>query len=81
MRAVDRAERALVDVEGGNDPQRLLIGTVVNGERRQADTSKMIFDIRTLIETVSRCMTLRPGILSPRGRPRVWVRGWTRRGG
>lgn len=63
-------KRALVDVEGGNDPQRLLIGTVVNGERRQgSDTSKMIFDIRTLIETVSRCMTLRPGDIIATGTP------------
>ena len=41
-------KRALVDAEGG---KALEIGTTVNGERRQgSDTSKMIFDIRTLIE-------------------------------
>ena len=63
-------KRALVDSEGGCDPQKLLIGTTVNGDRRQgSDTGQMIFDIRTLIETVSRCMTLRPGDIIATGTP------------
>lgn len=54
----------------GGDPQRLNIGTAVNGVRRQgSNTEKMIFDIPTLIETVSRCMTLQPGDVIATGTP------------
>jgi 2-keto-4-pentenoate hydratase/2-oxohepta-3-ene-1,7-dioic acid hydratase in catechol pathway len=65
----------------GGDPQRLDIGTTVNGARRQgSNTAKMIFDIPTLIETVSRCMTLQPGDVIATGTPAGVGAGMTPKG-
>jgi 2-keto-4-pentenoate hydratase/2-oxohepta-3-ene-1,7-dioic acid hydratase in catechol pathway len=50
------------------DPTKLLLQTFVNGELRQkAPVSDLIFDIPTLIETLSRSMTLSPGDLIATG--------------
>jgi 2-keto-4-pentenoate hydratase/2-oxohepta-3-ene-1,7-dioic acid hydratase in catechol pathway len=44
------------------DPHDLEISCHVNGERRQfSNTSNLIFDIPTLIETISAGQTLEPG--------------------
>lgn len=65
----------------GGDPQRLNIGTAVNGARRQgSNTRKMIFDIPTLVETVSRCMTLQPGDVIATGTPAGVGAGMTPKG-
>jgi 2-keto-4-pentenoate hydratase/2-oxohepta-3-ene-1,7-dioic acid hydratase in catechol pathway len=50
------------------DPAKLLLQTFVNGELRQkAPVSDLIFDIPSLIETLSRSMTLSPGDLIATG--------------
>ena len=50
------------------DVTRLRLVTRVNGEVRQdARVSDLIFDIPTLIETLSRAMTLEPGDLIATG--------------
>jgi 2-keto-4-pentenoate hydratase/2-oxohepta-3-ene-1,7-dioic acid hydratase in catechol pathway len=50
------------------DPTKLVLQTFVNGELRQkAPVSDLIFDIPTLIETLSRSMTLAPGDLIATG--------------
>ena len=52
------------------DVTRLRLETRVNGEVRQnADVSDLIFDIPTLIETISGVMTLQPGDLIATGTP------------
>lgn len=52
------------------DPTRLTLRTQVNGELRQnARISDLIFDIPTLIETISSCITLEPGDLIATGTP------------
>jgi 2-keto-4-pentenoate hydratase/2-oxohepta-3-ene-1,7-dioic acid hydratase in catechol pathway len=52
------------------DPTRLRLTTFVNGEKRQdAPLSSLIFDIPTLIETLSLGMTLEPGDLIATGTP------------
>jgi 2-keto-4-pentenoate hydratase/2-oxohepta-3-ene-1,7-dioic acid hydratase in catechol pathway len=52
------------------DVTRLRLETRVNGEVRQnADVSDLIFDIPTLIETISAVMTLEPGDLIATGTP------------
>ncbi len=52
------------------DVTRLRLETRVNGEVRQsADVSDLIFDIPTLIETISGVMTLEPGDLIATGTP------------
>jgi len=46
------------------------LGTVVNGERRQAsDTSAMLFDVPALLQVVNRAMTLRAGDVIATGTP------------
>jgi len=63
-------KRALGPGGLGLDPQRLDIGTTVNGQRRQrGNTEQMIFDIPELLATVSRCMTLQPGDVIATGTP------------
>jgi 2-keto-4-pentenoate hydratase/2-oxohepta-3-ene-1,7-dioic acid hydratase in catechol pathway len=52
------------------DVTKLRLETRVNGEVRQsADVSDLIFDIPTLIETISAVMTLEPGDLIATGTP------------
>lgn len=52
------------------DPHALSIGLTVNGEQRQnGNTSDMIFDIPTLIASVSEGLTLEPGDLIATGTP------------
>lgn len=54
----------------GLDPTNLRITTRVNGVVKQdSSTSDMIFDVATLIEFVSRHMTLEPGDLITTGTP------------
>lgn len=55
----------------GLDPGNLDLVTRVNGQVRQAaNTRDMIFDVPTLIETVSAIMTLEPGDVIATGTPR-----------
>ncbi|MEJ0072032.1 MAG: fumarylacetoacetate hydrolase family protein [Pseudomonadota bacterium] len=52
------------------DPTALRLATTVNGEPRQnASVRDLIFDIPTLIETISRGITLEPGDLIATGTP------------
>jgi 2-keto-4-pentenoate hydratase/2-oxohepta-3-ene-1,7-dioic acid hydratase in catechol pathway len=52
------------------NPQSLLICLSVNGERRQdGNTSDMIFDIPTLIASLSEGLTLEPGDIVATGTP------------
>lgn len=52
------------------DPENLQLRTWVNGELRQsASTSDLIFNIPTLIETISAAMTLMPGDIIATGTP------------
>jgi 2-keto-4-pentenoate hydratase/2-oxohepta-3-ene-1,7-dioic acid hydratase in catechol pathway len=52
------------------DPRNMRVTTRVNGELRQnASTSDLIFDIPTLIETISRSLTLQPGDVIATGTP------------
>ena len=52
------------------DPGRLRLRTFVNGEKRQdAAVADLIFDIPTLIETISAGITLEPGDLIATGTP------------
>ena len=60
----------VVTVDEVPDVTRLRLETRVNGEVRQsADVSDLIFDIPTLIETISGVMTLEPGDLIATGTP------------
>jgi 2-keto-4-pentenoate hydratase/2-oxohepta-3-ene-1,7-dioic acid hydratase in catechol pathway len=52
------------------DPTKLELVTEINGEERQrAHVSDLIFDIPTLIETLTRTMTLLPGDIIATGTP------------
>jgi 2-keto-4-pentenoate hydratase/2-oxohepta-3-ene-1,7-dioic acid hydratase in catechol pathway len=52
------------------DPRALRLRTFVNGDKRQdASVADLIFDIPTLIETLSAGMTLEPGDLIATGTP------------
>jgi 2-keto-4-pentenoate hydratase/2-oxohepta-3-ene-1,7-dioic acid hydratase in catechol pathway len=52
----------LVSADEAGDPSAMELVTEINGEVRQkASVSDLIFDIPTLIETMSRTMTLRAG--------------------
>lgn len=52
----------LVTADEAGDPSKMELVTQINGEVRQkASVSDLIFDIPTLIETMSRTMTLRAG--------------------
>ena len=60
----------LVTADEIPDPARLTLETHVNGELRQkALVSDLIFDIPTLIETISRGITLIPGDIVATGTP------------
>jgi len=57
-------------IETDVDPDNLLLETRVNGQVVQkTSTSDMIFNCRTLISYLSRCMTLLPGTLILTGTP------------
>lgn len=52
------------------DPQQMTLETRVNGElRQQASTSDLIFDIPSLVETISSGLTLMPGDIIATGTP------------
>jgi 2-keto-4-pentenoate hydratase/2-oxohepta-3-ene-1,7-dioic acid hydratase in catechol pathway len=52
------------------DPQRLRLTLRVNGELKQDDTTEhMLFDVATIIATLSRVLTLEPGDIIATGTP------------
>ena len=58
-------------LDAGADPADLQVTTHVNGELRQnSRTSKLIFDIPTIIASLSQGFTLRPGGCHSHGNPR-----------
>nr|WP_170383799.1 fumarylacetoacetate hydrolase family protein [Ruegeria atlantica] len=60
----------IVTADTISDPHALSIGLTVNGEQRQnGSTSDMIFDIPTLIASLSEGMTLEPGDVIATGTP------------
>jgi 2-keto-4-pentenoate hydratase/2-oxohepta-3-ene-1,7-dioic acid hydratase in catechol pathway len=60
----------IVTADDVPDPRALRLRTFVNGEKRQdASVADLIFDIPTLIETLSAGMTLEPGDLIATGTP------------
>lgn len=60
----------IVTADAVSDPHALSIGTRVNGEQRQnGNTADMIFDIPTLIASVSEGLTLEPGDMIATGTP------------
>ena len=61
---------AIVTVDEIPDPQRLKLFCRVNGVTKQdSSTAQMIFDVATVIETLSRGMTLEPGDVIATGTP------------
>ncbi len=61
---------AVVTADETGDPTALWLRTFVNGELRQdAPVKDLIFDIPTLIETISRYITLEPGDIIATGTP------------
>jgi len=59
------------------DPTNLDIETRVNGELRQSsNTSRMIFDCKTLVSFISQRMTLRPGDIIFTGTPEGVILGY-----
>lgn len=57
-------------IVSGLSPRRLGIESYVNGQRRQSSaTSKLIFDIPTLVSFISHAMTLEPGDVISTGTP------------
>lgn len=60
----------IVTADEISDPHKLSIGLTVNGEQRQdGSTADMIFDIPTLIASLSEGMTLEPGDIIATGTP------------
>ena len=60
----------IVTADAVSDPQNLSIGLTVNGEQRQdGNTRDMIFDIPTLIASLSEGLTLEPGDILATGTP------------
>lgn len=60
----------IVTADAVSDPHNLSIGLTVNGEQRQnGKTSDMIFDIPTLIASLSEGLTLEPGDIIATGTP------------
>lgn len=60
----------IVTADAISDPQALAISSTVNGEVRQSSTTaSMIFDIPTLIASLSEGLTLQPGDLIGTGTP------------
>jgi 2-keto-4-pentenoate hydratase/2-oxohepta-3-ene-1,7-dioic acid hydratase in catechol pathway len=61
---------AILTADEVPDPRALRLTTHVNGERRQdAPVADLIFDIPTLIETISAGITLEPGDIIATGTP------------
>jgi 2-keto-4-pentenoate hydratase/2-oxohepta-3-ene-1,7-dioic acid hydratase in catechol pathway len=61
---------AILTADAVPDVRQLRVQTRVNGELRQDGAlAELIFDIPTLIETLSQCMTLEPGDLLATGTP------------
>ena len=61
----------VVDRDDVNDPHKLALRTLVNGEvRQEGNTCNMIFDIPFLIEYLSSFMTLQPGDMISTGTPK-----------
>jgi 2-keto-4-pentenoate hydratase/2-oxohepta-3-ene-1,7-dioic acid hydratase in catechol pathway len=61
---------AILTADEMPDPTKMRLTTSVNGERRQdASLTDLIFDIPTLIETLSAGITLEPGDLIATGTP------------
>lgn len=61
---------AILTADEMPDPTKMRLTTSVNGERRQdASVTDLIFDIPTLIETLSAGITLEPGDLIATGTP------------
>lgn len=60
----------IVTADAISDPHKLAIGSTVNGEQRQnGNTADMIFDIPTLIASLSEGLTLEPGDILATGTP------------
>ena len=60
----------IVTADAISDPHKLSIGLTVNGEQRQTgNTADMIFDIPTLIASLSEGLTLEPGDIIATGTP------------
>lgn len=60
----------IVTADAINDPHQLTIGLTVNDEQRQnGNTSDMIFDVPTLIASLSEGLTLEPGDIIATGTP------------
>ena len=60
----------IVTLDAISDPQKLDIGLTINGEVRQnSNTASMIFDIPTIIESLSAGLTLEPGDIIATGTP------------
>lgn len=61
---------SIVTADAISDPHALSIGLTVNGEKRQdGNTADMIFDIPTLIASMSEGLTLEPGDIIATGTP------------
>ncbi len=61
---------AIVTADEIPDPQRLKLFCRVNGVTKQdSNTAQMIFDVATIVETLSRAMTLEPGDVIATGTP------------
>jgi 2-keto-4-pentenoate hydratase/2-oxohepta-3-ene-1,7-dioic acid hydratase in catechol pathway len=61
---------AVVTADEIGDPKKMQLRTWINGELRQdAPVADLIFDIPTLIETISRYITLEPGDIIATGTP------------
>jgi 2-keto-4-pentenoate hydratase/2-oxohepta-3-ene-1,7-dioic acid hydratase in catechol pathway len=61
---------SVVSADEAGDPARMRLKTFVNGALRQdAPVKDLIFDIPTLIETISRYITLEPGDIIATGTP------------
>lgn len=61
---------SIVTADAISDPHALSIGLSVNGEKRQdGNTADMIFDIPTLIASMSEGLTLEPGDIIATGTP------------
>lgn len=60
----------IVTADEVSDPQSLSIGLTVNGEQRQmGNTAAMVFDIPTIIASLSEGITLEPGDIIATGTP------------
>ena len=52
------------------DPSKLHVRTEVNGEERQSSpTAQMLFDVPTILEAITRYITLAPGDVVTTGTP------------